>query len=120
VAGRFPLYTDADVRGSVVKALIAAGWDVVRAIDLYPEKTDDHVHFERAVRDGRVLVANDRDMKAIAEKSLKDGRAFPGMVWWERKKYARMTEGDIVRFFEALAAQDDAFAYPIVFLKPNR
>ena len=33
MAGRFPLYADADVRGPLIKALRNAGWDVVRAID---------------------------------------------------------------------------------------
>jgi hypothetical protein len=36
VAGRFPLYTDADIHGPVVDALKDHGWDVVRAIDTYP------------------------------------------------------------------------------------
>ena len=31
MAGRFPLYADADVRGPFIKALKNAGWDVVRA-----------------------------------------------------------------------------------------
>ena len=31
MAGRFPLYTDADIHGPVVKALVSADWDVVRA-----------------------------------------------------------------------------------------
>jgi hypothetical protein len=39
VAGRFSLYTDADVDGPVVKALQSAGWDVLRAIDAYREET---------------------------------------------------------------------------------
>jgi len=56
VAGRFPLYTDADVQGPVIHALKSAGWDVVRAIEAFPERTVDPVHFERAVELGRVLV----------------------------------------------------------------
>jgi hypothetical protein len=120
VAGRFPLYTDADIHGPVVQALIAAGWDVRRAIDTYPERTDDHVHFERANQEGRVVVGNDRHMKAIGEEWIADGRLFAGLVWWPRKQYARMTPGDVVRFFESLAAEDDPFkSYPIRFLKPR-
>jgi len=49
VAARFPLYTDADVHGPLVKALKRAGWDVVRAIDELPEGEEDPPHFERAV-----------------------------------------------------------------------
>jgi hypothetical protein len=36
VAARFPLYTDADVRGPLIKALKKAGWDVVRANPFSP------------------------------------------------------------------------------------
>ena len=51
----------------MVKALRMAFWDVLRGIDAYPEGTDDHIHFERAAQEGRVLVSNDLDMKLIAE-----------------------------------------------------
>ena len=66
MAGRFPLYADADVRGPFIKALKNAGWDVVRAIDELIEGTDDPPHFERAVEQGRVLVSNDSDQEDIA------------------------------------------------------
>ena len=56
MAGRFSLYTDADIQGAVVKALSKAGWDVVRAIDEFPEGTDDPIHFARAAELGRALV----------------------------------------------------------------
>jgi len=59
VAGRFPLYTDADVRGPLIKALKSAAWDIARAIDEMVEGTSDPPHFERAVKLGRVLVTND-------------------------------------------------------------
>jgi hypothetical protein len=121
VAGRFRLYTDTDVDGPVVKALIAAGWDVLRGIDAYPEGTEDEVHFARAAQDGRVLVSNDRDMKAIAVAWFVEGQSFTGLVWWPREHYGRMTRGDFLEAFAALACQDDPFAvYPIVHLKPKR
>jgi hypothetical protein len=50
VAGRFPLYTDADVHGPLIEALILRGWDVLRAVDHCPEGTEDPVHFEEAAR----------------------------------------------------------------------
>jgi hypothetical protein len=68
VASRFPLCTEADVDGPVVKALWGAAWDVLRGIDTYPERTRDHIHFARLER--RVLASNDIDMKAIAEEPL--------------------------------------------------
>ena len=58
---RFPLYTDADIKGALVDALILCGWDVLRAVDAFPEATLDDVHFEHAARLGRVLVAHDAD-----------------------------------------------------------
>ena len=121
MAGRFPLYADADVRGPVVRALQAAGWDVLRAIDVYPERTKDPVHFEHAARQGRVMVSNDADVKALAESWLAAGKPFRGLVWWPRRHYDRMSEGDFVAAFEELAAQDHPFSpYPIFFVKPKR
>jgi hypothetical protein len=78
VTGRFPLYTDADIHGPVVDALIDAGWDVLRAIDALPEGTPDPIHFERAAREGRVYVANDRRIEPIAYDWLRRGQAFRG------------------------------------------
>jgi hypothetical protein len=63
---RRPVYTDADVHGPIVDGLIRRGWDVLRAVDARPEATSDLVHFEHAVSLGRILIANDKHMKAIA------------------------------------------------------
>jgi hypothetical protein len=121
VAGRFPLYSDTDVDGRVVKALRGAGWDVLRGIEAYPERTSDRVHFARAAQEGRVLVSNDVDMKAIAELWFLETRRFPGLVWWHRRHYETMSPGDFVAAFEELAARDEPFAeYPIVHIKPKR
>ena len=121
MAGRFPLYTDADVRGPLVKALKQAGWDVVRAIDELPEGALDPPHFERAAALGRVFVANDEGQEVRANKWYKQGRAFPGLVTWRQKDYSKMTYGEIVEVFEELAAQENPFLpYPIVRVKPER
>lgn len=121
MAGRFPLYTDADIHGPVVDALIQRGWDVIRAVDRFLEGTDDPIHFEEAVRQRRVLVANDSHMKAIAQRWLDEGRSFPGLIWWPRKNYYRMSVSDIVRVFDELAEQEDPFGgYPIIHVKPAR
>ena len=50
MAGRFPLYTDADIHGPVVDALIDAAWDVLRAIDALPEGTLDGPHLAAALQ----------------------------------------------------------------------
>lgn len=67
MAGRFALYTDADVRGPLIKPLRKAGWDVFRATEAFPERTLDLTHFERAAFLGRVLVTNDEDQGVIAD-----------------------------------------------------
>lgn len=119
MAGHFPLYTDEDLNGAVVNALREAGWDVVRAIDTYPEGTSDPVHFERAARDGRVLVTNDRRITAIAHTWLREGRPFRGLICWPRDHYKRMSPRDIVDFFEGLAQQDNPLAYQVIHVKPQ-
>jgi hypothetical protein len=120
VAGRFPLYTDADVNGPVVQALVDHGWDVLRAIDAFPEGTADEVHFGYAARESRVMVANDIDVKLLAERWHAKQRPFRGLIWWVREHYRQMGPGDFVEAFEELARQDDAFAaYPILHIKPK-
>jgi hypothetical protein len=120
MAGRFRLYTDTDVDGRIVKALVQAGWDVLRGIDAHPERTPDQVHFEHAASAGRVLVSNDLDMKEIAESWVAESRPFPGLVWWHRRHYAGMRPGAFVAAFEETAALEDPFAgYPILHLKPR-
>ena len=121
MAGRFRLYTDADINGPVVEALQGAGWDVLRAVDAHPEGTSDVVHFEYAAREGRVLVINDRRVETLGHAWLAEGRMFPGMVCWPRSHYERMTPGEFVEAFEELARQEGPFAnYPIVHIKPRR
>lgn len=38
--------------------------------------------------------------------------------WAEHRR--RMSDGDLVRALERLAARPDAFAYPIEYIKPER
>lgn len=121
MAGRFALYTDADVHGPLIKALRDAGWDSLRAIDAFPERTPDLTHFEHAVALGRVLVTNDEDQEDIAARWYAEGRLFPGVIAWRQRVYDRMTYGEFVEYFEGLAQQDDPFAaYPIIHVKPER
>lgn len=121
MAGRFSLYTDADVQGPVIQALRNAGWDVVRAIEAFPERTIDPVHFERAVELGRVLVTNDEGQRQRARTWYQEGRAFPGVIWWPQVDYAGKSPGDFLKAFEALAEQEDPFSpYPILYLITKR
>ena len=121
MAGRFPLYTDADVNGDLVKALRRTGWDLVRAMDLYPERTDDIVHFTRAAEMGRVLVACDRDQLEIAAQWLAQGRPFRGLISWPQGYHPGLPIAAFVKAFEALAEEpDDPFATPgVIALEPQ-
>jgi hypothetical protein len=117
VAGRFAILTDACVNDHLVQALRALGWDLVRAIDLYPERTRDEVLFGRAATDGRVFVTNDRPAEAIAIRWLREGRAFRGMVAWPVEGYENRSISDLVQDFEELAREEHPFLYPVRHLK---
>ena len=121
MAGRFPLYTDNDVDGDLVKALRRTGWDLVRGVDTLPEDALDPKHFETAAELGRVFVTNDQPSIETAHQWLKEGRRFKGVVTWPQAHYKRMTIGDLVQKFEELAAKDQPFEldYPIVRFKPD-
>ena len=90
MAGRFPVLTDACVNEHLVRALRDQGWDIVRAIDLYPEKTEDEVLFARAAADDRVFVTNDRPAEAIAIRWLREGDAS---VAWSPGPWRRTNVG---------------------------
>ena len=57
---RFLLLTDAHIRQQLVEGLRQRGWDVERAIDVFPEKTTDDVLFEYAAKSNRVFVTCDK------------------------------------------------------------
>lgn len=118
MAGRFPLYIDENVKGALIKALRQGGWDVIRAIDVFPEGTEDEVHLEQAITQGWVLVTHDEPLQAIAYQRLVEGQPIPGLIEWPQEKYKRMTIGEIVQKFEELAEKDEPFNpdYPIIHL----
>jgi hypothetical protein len=108
---------DAHVQQSLVEALRRRGWDVVRAIEVFPEKTDDEVHFEYAAGAGRVFVTNDGPLQGIANRWLREGRRFSGMITWPQRRYQEKTTGDFVEDFKELAEREDPFGrYPIIYL----
>ncbi|MGH9463118.1 MAG: DUF5615 family PIN-like protein, partial [Vicinamibacteria bacterium] len=80
--GRFPLLTDEHIRQPLIKALISDGWDVLRAVDVFPEGTDDEILFEYAARKGRVFVSCDEPAQKIPRRWLREGRPFRGMICW--------------------------------------
>ncbi|GMR23233.1 MAG: hypothetical protein BMS9Abin37_1643 [Acidobacteriota bacterium] len=66
-------------------------------------------------------MTNDQPSINIAHSWLREGRSFRGMITWPQVHYDRMTDGDILEKFEALAEQDEPFHpdYPIVHLTPD-
>ena len=73
MAGRFLLLTDNHVRQQLVEALTSRGWDVVRAIDVFPERTSDEVLFAHAAATGWVFVSTDEPAQEIPKRSVRGG-----------------------------------------------
>ena len=119
MAGRFRLLTDVHVDGPLIKALSLRGWDVVRAVDAGLGETPDDLLFEYAAREGRVLVTNDKAIQATAVSWLREGRAFPGLLVWEKKHHDRMKRSDFVEAFESLAQEDAPFASGMRHITPS-
>ena len=117
MAGRFSLYTDADVYGPLVDGLINRGWDVLRAVDAFPEGTNDRTHFEHAAKENRVRVTYDVHQRKIALDWIRAGRAFPGLITWRQTHHEHASVGGFLEAFEALAAEADPFASPIRYLR---
>jgi hypothetical protein len=119
VAG-FPLLTDNHVRQPILEGLRRNGWDVVRAIDTFPEGTADEILFAWAAEQNRVLVSSDEPAQEIPKRWMREGKHFRGMVCWPLRHHRRMTDGEFIAAFEELAVRPDAFAYPIEYVKPKK
>ena len=76
------LYADEHVPLAVIKALRRAGYDVLRALDRYPEGTEDVTHFQRAVQESRVFLTQDTDFLALSSDLLSEEKHHPGVVYW--------------------------------------
>ena len=120
MAGRFPLYTDADVYGPLLDGLIHRGWDVVRAVRIRPEGEDDIIHFRLAAEQNRVLVACDHHQLRFALAWIDKGEPFRGYITWKQKHHDHMRVGEFLEAFEALAAEDNPFDYKIRYITPRR
>ena len=90
----FALLTDNHVRDSIIQALRRAGWDVMRAVDLFGEKNDDEELLAWAATNGRVLATCDKGLQRIARRWLDQGRPFR-TVFWPLERHREMTDGDM-------------------------
>jgi predicted nuclease of predicted toxin-antitoxin system len=118
VAGHFAVLVDNHVRQSIVDALSRAGWDVVRAVDLFGECNVDEELLAWAAANDRVFATCDKPIHRIAHRWLAEGRPFRMIYWW-LGRYREMTDGDMVRAFEEIAAKPSAFAACIEYIKPQ-
>ena len=103
--GHFGLFTDENIPGPLIKALVTRGWDVLRAVDVFGERTDDDVLFAYAAEHGRVFVTDDRPAEAVAIRWLREGRSFRGMI---RCPARGASVGELVEAFESLGTVTQA------------
>lgn len=121
MAGRFALLTDENTAKGVAQALADRGWNVARAVRTVQEGTDDEALLQKAVELDRVLLTRDVDLEVIAHRWLREWRPFPGIIFWRQEaRPEQATIGQVVEAIEELAEQENAFAYPIVYLRPRR
>jgi predicted nuclease of predicted toxin-antitoxin system len=118
VPGRFPLFTDENIDGPIIRGLRQRGWDVQHATKELGEGTKDAPLFQLAASLDRVFVSTDKDMLKLGKDWLRAGRAFR-MIWWEQSETQRI-HSVVLDAFDELAAKDDVFAYPIAHLKLPR
>jgi len=118
VAGRYPLLTDEDIEGPIVRGLRNLGWDVEHAFETFGEKTLDLRLFEYAASTGRVFVTTDVGHLRTAREWIDAGKASGfRMVWWPQRKTQELRASVVLQAFERLATKEGAFAYPIEFLE---
>jgi Domain of unknown function (DUF5615) len=118
---RFSILTDENTAKGIAKALIDRGWDVVRGVCTLVQGTHDDVLLLKAVELNRVLLTRDVDLEVIAHRWLREWRPFPGVIFWRQEpRQEKSTLGEVVEAIEALAEQEDPFAYPIVYLRPRK
>jgi hypothetical protein len=115
VPGRFPLITDENITGPLIQGLRDKGWDVVRTIDVFGERSVDQPLMIWSVEHGRVLVTTDTDCLAIAHRWLQELRSFR-MIFWPQQSYQRVRVGPFLQAFEDLAQREDPFAACVVHL----
>jgi hypothetical protein len=119
VPGRFPLLTDENVPGPIVDGLRSSGWNLVRVVDVFGEKSVDETVMAWANEQGRVIVSTDTDCLAIGHRWTRDGRLLR-LIFWPQFQYQRTPVGSFLAAFDALAAKDNAFVACIEYLEVSR
>jgi len=110
------LYADEAVSGQLVKMLVESGFDVARAVDVFPAGTTDEQQLAYAARENRVFIGVDEMFLQIGRRWHREGRTFR-MIVWPREHHRKLTIGGFLRALESLTKREDAFDYPIVHIK---
>ena len=122
MAGRFPVLVDEHVPRSLVQALQRRGWTVVRVVDLKADLgqgSDDEEVFTHALEHGYVVLSSDERALWRPKKYREQGQPFRGMLCWPHRHRDHMTIGEAVEALEAMALEDDPFAYGYRFIQPR-
>ena len=117
MAGRFPLYTDADVHGPLILALRPRGWDLIRAIDLYPPGR--RMRCTASVPRGKTACssATTRIWRSSRTAGSPTDARFRGLILLPQEHYKRMGYAELAAQIEALS---EPFPHPVIHLRPAR
>jgi hypothetical protein len=99
----------------LVDGLRSTGWDVLRVVDVFGERSVDETIFAFAAEQGRVLVSTDRDCLVIARRWLEAGRTFR-LLFWQQRRDQRAPVAPFLKAFGALADNEQAFAGGVEYL----
>ena len=107
--------TDENVPGPLIEGLKARGWNVLRVVDVFGERSVDPEVFTYAAERGLVLASTDRDCVVIARQWIEEARSFR-LIYWNQAQYQRVAVGILLEAFERLANKADSFAACIEYL----
>ena len=113
---RFPLLTDENVQGPLIHGLRTGGWDVLRTVDVFGERSVDDEIFSYSVEKRRALVSTDHDCLMIGSRWLKEDRSFR-LIYWHQGRHQRVRVSAFLDAFDTLAAKENSFEACIEYLK---
>lgn len=116
MAGRFKILTDEHWSRAHRRAAQEAGWQVVRAVDVLAQGTEDSTLLAYCAERGCVWVTSDEAARGHVVEWLNSGRALPGVIIVPQRH--RITPGRFVSFLEDLAGEEDPFPAGIRYFKP--
>lgn len=77
-------HLDEHVSGALAAALRMHGFDVTTAADAGLLEAEDEVHFEHAMREGRIIITHDRDFPTLAARGISQA----GIAYCHQEKYS--------------------------------